>query len=147
MEKDILAKLIDYCLKLLKRRPYSRSEIDKKLTQYLYKKKIPQKGIYIQEVLAFLEKKNFIDDTEFAKWFVEQREEFRPRSKKALYYELMQKGIDRDLIEKTLEDHSEEEAIKKIISRKTHLPPQKLISYLLSQGFSYDEVKKAIEED
>lgn len=144
---EVLTKLIDYCLKLLARRPYSKSEIDKKLTQYLYKRKVNQPDIYKQEVLGLLKKENFINDTDFAKWFVEQREEFRPRSKKALYYELMQKGIDRDLIERTLEDYNEQEAIKKIISRKSHLPPQKLISYLLSQGFSYDEVKNAVNEN
>lgn len=146
MEKEILTKLIDYCLKLLARRPYSRSEIDRKLTQYLYKKKISQPDLYKQEVLAFLESKNFINDAEFGKWFVEQRKDFRPRSKKALYYELMQKGVGRNVIEKTLEDYSEQEAIKKIISRKTRLSPQKLTSYLLSQGFSYDEIQEAMKE-
>lgn len=145
MDPKLRQKLIDYTLRLLARRPYSRSEIERKLNFYLLKKNIPAQKQKIEEIITYLEEHNFVNDVDFAKWYVAQREEFHPKSKKEIAYELTLKGIERSLIEKALKDYNEIDAIKKIAAKKKDYPREKLINYLLGHGFSWDNIKDALK--
>lgn len=143
MEKDLLEKLITYSLKLLSRRPYSSYEIRQKLSHYMYKKKILDMDLYIPEVLYFLTNKTFLNDTGFAKWWIEQRSILKPRSKRELTVELKQKGIEQSIIEEILTEYDEEEALRKIIEKKKqHYTLDELKNYLLTQGFPYDLIQE-----
>ena len=52
--------------------------------------------------------------------------------------ELVKKGIANDIIEQVLDKRNDEEEIKKIIAKKrAKYDDDKLISYLVRQGFSY----------
>ncbi len=145
MDKELRHKLLDYLLKILGRRPYSIKEIEQKLTQYLYKKKISLHPQSQAEIFDFLKEKKLLDDVEFARWFVSQREDFRPKSKRGIAFELKLKGISEEITNEALVNYSEEEAIRKIIAKKSFLPKEKLISYLFQQGFSYEAIKNVIQ--
>ena len=141
MSNPIFDSLIAYSYKLLNRRPQSEKEFTQKLTRYVSKKVLTDRDTYISEVVNRLKEMNLINDVDFAKWYTNQRQDFRPRSKRMLSFELFQKGIDRNSIEKALEGYDEEEAIKKIVAKKGKMEQKKLISYLLSQGFEYELIK------
>lgn len=96
-----------------------------------------------------------INDYEFAKWWVEQRIAFKPRSKKALTVELLQKGVERNTIKSVLEeiDLNEHEMIKNLAEKKLRslsrydeeTRNKKLIAYLQRKGFGWDVIKGIVK--
>lgn len=118
-----------------------------------------RKGINAQDALVVfnrLKRLKLADDEAFAKWWVLQRSQFRPKGKIGLTAELKQKGVDREIIEKTLgsQEISEKElareaAVKKL-ARLSRLPVEKkrekLLSFLGRRGFSWETAKAAVDE-
>jgi len=136
--------LVDAYL-LLSRRPQSEKELRTKLQQYGYKKKIEDLLDNINYVVEQLKKEEYIDDKKFADWYVSQRQDFRPRSKRRLTVELTQKGISDEIIEIALEGYNEELVLKKLIEKKKEgYSTEELINYLLGQGFPYDLIKTVL---
>jgi regulatory protein len=87
-----------------------------------------------------------LDDQAFSRAWVENRNTFRPRSKSALRMELRRKGISDELIQTTLEDQVDEEALALEAARKQarryaalEWPDfrRKLGEFLARRGFSY----------
>ncbi len=168
IKNDFLEKATDKSLRLIGLRPRSEKEIYDKLNNYLYKtvKGTEQKtefdfGSIIDDIsnkaIEILKGRGYVDDEAFSVWWIEQRKEFRPRSKRELYFELCQKGIERGLIERKLLEinYSEVEAAIKLIEKKLKAFPEKmskmdkkkkLISFLLRKGFCYSEVVGLIDE-
>lgn len=131
-----------------------RPRSTKEFTDWCKRKKVPE--ALHKNLFDRLKKFDLIDDARFARWWVEQRQSFRPKSKRVLTLELRQKGIDSELIKEIL-DRSEidEKAIaaghlEKKLYRWKHLPPdeakQKMAQYLARQGFNWDIVKTVIDE-
>jgi len=143
-------KLLERVLKFLSIRPRSRQEI----INYL-KKKTPQDEALREKVLKKAESLDLIDDRDFAVWWVEQRMTFRPKGKKALFFELRQKGLEKALIEEILNEKINELVLaiplaqKKWLSLKK-LPKeaaqQKLVGFLSRRGFSWEVIKKVLDE-
>ena len=102
-------------------------------------------------VLKRLVDRGYVDDTKFAKYWVENRKLRQGISIRKLQNELMSKGVPRSIIESTFTDseRDENEELKKMYIKKRprYEDDQKLIAYLLRQGFSYDAVKAVIEFD
>ena len=103
------------------------------------------------------EKIKFIDDFAFAKWWIEQRSISRPKGRRLISFELRQKGVAREIIDKAFEnvDIPEEfELAKKLVEKKIrwlkNLPAdearQKLFGFLGRRGFPFGVIKKAIDE-
>ena len=71
-------------------------------------------------------------------------------SQRRLKNELKAKGVDDSIIEKMLADseRSDDDEIKKIIIKKRsrYDSDEKLAAYLMRLGFSYGDIKTAIEE-
>jgi len=146
MEKELLEKLINNALKLLTRRQQSESELRTKLARYLYKKKVENSNLYVDEVITFLHCKKLLNDELYAGAYSRDRLLLKPRSRKLLKLELQQKGISNDVIEKELEEYDEEEALRKLINKKKNYSPEELIQYLMRQGFSYDLIKQVVDK-
>ena len=133
-------------LRLLNFRDRSESEIIKGLKQ----RQTPEE--IITEVIARLHRGGLLDDQRFAKTWVENRTEFRPRSSRALAYELREKGIEQEAIQQVLESFDEDEAAylaaKKYVNRIKNLEwpefRQKLLGYLARRGFHYETIRTAI---
>jgi len=125
------------------------SEVDK----HLRKKGIePQ---VITRVIARLEEHGQLNDENFAQMWIENRNEFRPRSHRLLAYELRSKGINEEIIQNIIERTTPEDelaylAAKKRIRRYEHLDWQdfqrKLGSYLARRGFSYATIKPVVSQ-
>src|SRR3989344_4543003 len=151
-EKDNFQYLFEKSLGQLARRPRSVSEIKRYLTNIITKYNSDSNLGVIALVIKQLEAKNYINDEEFAQWFINNRKDFKQRSKNELRKELSLKGIHKDIIERRLADQvSEAEELKNIaelIAKKslyfkmrssdTKQFREKISSYLLRKGYSWD---------
>ncbi len=121
-------------------RPRSKAEIE----SYLRDKGASAE--VIGEVVARLVSRGYLDDAEFARFWVEDRTRFRPRGRRALRYELQQKGLAREDIDAALEGLAEDEAAWDAVSAKLERWQgleerdfqQKVMAYLSRRGFDYD---------
>ena len=109
----------------------------------------------IQEVVSRLESQNYINDQDFARYFIENRHQNKGISTKRLIQELKIKGIDNDIIEQAMFDQGtgnlfrdEEVEIEKMIKKQLRKTSdrQKIIAYLARQGFSYDLIKARLDQ-
>ena len=103
----------------------------------------------IEQIITKLTAKNYLDDRQFAEWFIENRFVKKGVSRRRLEQELVAKGIDRSLITESLADSSRDEAteIKKVITKKSsRYDADKLLAYLVRQGFSYELSRELIAE-
>lgn len=136
---DRQERAVQLALRLLARRP--RSEHELRLA-------MRRKGLAegeIEAVVDRLRQGGWLEDLAFAQAWVENRQTFRPRSARALRFELRQKGVDTEIIERALEgfdDTEAAEAAARIGARKyARLPEevfrQRLAGYLSRRGFAY----------
>lgn len=109
----------------------------------------------IQEVVSRLESQNYINDQDFARYFIENRHQNKGISTKRLIQELKIKGIDSDIIEQAMFDlgtgnllRDEGVEIEKMIKKQLRKTSdrQKIIAYLTRQGFSYDLIKTKLDQ-
>ena len=111
----------------------------------LVKHEIPEP--VIESTLQRLQENNLLNDQEFAKAWVENRNTFRPRSRRVMAMELRRKGLDEEIVQTVLDENTDEntlamEAARKYLRKVQGLPwqefRQKLGGFLGRRGFSYD---------
>lgn len=141
--------LLDKTLRLISARPRSEKEI----LDYLQRKKIDQN--LVTEIIQKLKSLRMLDDSAFAEWWIEQRATFRPKGKIALKVELKQKGIGKEIIDELIGNRVDEFALAKQAAQKKiklyrKLSPQefrqKMTSFLAQRGFTWETIKKVLEE-
>jgi regulatory protein len=132
-------------LRYLSMRPRSSAEI----VTYLKRKEYDES--IVDTVVKRLHKQGYLDDEAFARFWVENRNRFRPRGSQALRYELRQKGVERETIDSTLEEQDDDgaawAAVEGKLDRWTDLEKmefeQKLMAFLARRGFRYDVCRRA----
>jgi recX family len=156
----LYARAMEYCLT----RPRSIRE----MRDYLWrktrstKKRLPETGKIIERpgvkteiaerVLARLVEKKYLDDEKFARFWLEHRFLQKGTSVRRLKLELAQKGIENDIVERLIAENirSDDEELQKIIVKKRRKyadDEQKLIAYLVRQGFAYEDIKRTLSEE
>ncbi|HNS50719.1 MAG TPA: RecX family transcriptional regulator [Anaerolineae bacterium] len=128
-------------------RPRSRRE----LATYLRKRGAEEDQV--EAVVQRLEDAGLLGDEEFARFWVENRERFRPRGPAALRHELRTKGVDGEAIEAALESLDTVDGAYRAAARKaqqlqgTDRPTffRKLVEYLARRGFEYEVAKGTAE--
>ena len=103
----------------------------------------------IQLIIDRLIAKKYLDDYTFAEHYVEFYATKKGASRKRLQLELKKKGIRNEIIEEVLAKtkRSDEDEIKKIILKKrARYDDEKLIQYLIRQGFDFELVKETVRE-
>ncbi len=154
----IYARALEYCLV----RPRSEKEVrdylwKKTLNKKLRKQKTGEiyekKGVSLESVeqtMARLREKQYIDDEKFARFWVENRRQRQGSSLRKLKAELAQKGVSSQIQELVLAEsgRNDSDELQKIIAKKAkcYTDQQKLMRYLISQGFAYEQVKLALEQ-
>lgn len=132
-------------LRYVAMRPRSQWEIE----MYLKRKEVDQDTA--QEVIGRLRNLNMLSDLDFARSWIANRRLLKSTSKRRLRLELMQKHVSSDIIDEALaEDETDErQALRQLVEKKRHRYPdqQKLMRYLASQGFSYDDIKSVLSEE
>lgn len=153
---DNFEKFYNVALRFLSYRPRSEKEVRDKLVRKKASKEI------IEKVVAKLKVQKFLNDEEFAKWWIEQRTQFKPRSLKFIKFELKHKGISDDLIElgiknQELRIESDLELAKKLVETRIKRFRnkfgmtreelyQKLGGFLARRGFDWETIKQSIDE-
>ncbi len=129
----------------------SRPHSEKEFFEYLNRKKVDSE-LAEQWAIEFRDKK-YLNDSYFAKWWTENRRRSKLASSKKIRYELRAKGIDSAIIDNQLESTAddESEALRALIEKKSTKSkyqnnPDKLIAYLLSQGFNYSLIKELLNK-
>jgi regulatory protein len=129
------------------RRPRSEWE----MREYLKRKGYEQEQS--DTILNKLSSRNYIDDLDFAKRWVESRRLLKSTSKRRLIQELRAKRVADDIINQVLDaDETDEQAVlRELIAKKRsqtrYQDPQKLMQYLVRQGYNYDDIKTVLRED
>ncbi len=139
--KVVLDKAYDSSLNLIARRIRSIWEIRDYLKRKDYDEQV------IEEILNMLSSKKYIDDEKFAEAWIRDRRMFKNVSKRRLQQELRQKRVSDEIIQKVLNsDETEEGDVLKVLIEKKrtqtrYQDDQKLIQYLIRQGFNYSDIK------
>ncbi len=144
-----LQKSFDKTLRFVMTRPRSLKEV-----KDYFKRKEIDSSLH-KNILERIEKLELLDDQKFAKWWVDQRLEFKHKSKKDITFELRQKGIDTNIIKNVLDDSEIDELkiAKELIVKKNYKwdrygeseRRQKITQYLAGKGFSWDIISQAVD--
>lgn len=134
-----------------------RNRSVKEMHDYLTKKKASDE--IIERIITSLLEHKFLNDEAFARSWVLSRARIKPKGKALLKIELRQKGIHDEIIQKVLTEVQEEiptelDQAKSLIVKKmerlkgAHRDEiySKVGGFLARRGFSWDVVKKAIDE-
>lgn len=159
IKDNALAKLQDAALRFLSYRQRSEKEVGDYLINKIAKdenikysaaKESPLIGL----ILSKFRKYKYIDDLEFAKWWVKSRVS-RPKGIRLIKLELLRKGVDRDTVDKVLSSAgSQADLAKKALAKKIkkwqNLPAiefkKKIYQYLASRGFDFDTIKETFAQ-
>ncbi len=154
----LYARALEYCLM----RPHSAKEV----RDYLWRKTLDSKvrnrktgeissreGVpkdITDRVFTRLVERGYINDESFARFWIENRNQTKGTSLRKLQNELRTKGVESSVIEAVLDESSrndEDELGKMIVKKRSKYPDeQKLIQYLLRQGFRYDDIRSALSQ-
>jgi regulatory protein len=130
----------------LANRPHSEHELSQKLGRRFGEETV-------NFTLADLKDHNFLNDADFARYWCESREAFKPRSRRLTGLELRQKGITPEQIEavtSTLDDAGSayRSALKKAALLKSadyDVFQRKIGDYLRRRGYSYEIILHTIK--
>jgi len=142
--QDMRQRCHDAALIYLSYRPRSEQEIRTHLAQ----KKFPVD--VVEATVTRLKETGLVDDAAFARFWVENREAFRPRSGRALRAELARKGVSSEIIATVLPTDDAEAAYRAAQARGRRLVGldyvtfrRRLIPYLQRRGFTYEVANSA----
>ena len=107
----------------------------------------------IEEAVALLKGWRLLDDGEFARFWLQNRERHRPRGSSAIRWELLRKGVAREVVEDVLAGADEEgnayRAAHQILGRLGDMDYQafrtKLTAYLCRRGFAADPTRETVQ--
>ncbi len=133
-------------LYLIEYRPRSRKEVEDKLVP-LFGEEASDKAI------ERLEELGLIDDEDFARRYAQQLFESKHFPAQRVFYELIKKGIDRDIIDEVIEELEVDpcEQIEIIISKKyarcldDEKGRQRAINGLRAMGFNWQDIKECLD--
>ncbi len=140
-------KAYNRALGLIARRPRSEWEI----RDYLKRKEYDPE--LIDMLVERLYNSRWLDDQDFARKWVDNRRLLKATSKRRLTQELKAKRVSDDVISLVLaEDETDEvQILRELIARKQkqsrYQDNEKLIAYLIRQGFNYGDVKEALKSE
>ncbi|MDO9120571.1 MAG: RecX family transcriptional regulator [Anaerolineaceae bacterium] len=135
--------------RLLDYRPRTEKEIRQRLTQKEFS------TLEIDQVVLRLKRANLVQDEKFAKMWIENRNDFHPRSQRLIRYELRIKGVAEQTIESALADSADDlelatraaaQYARKLNFQDRVLFRKKLSAYLARRGFSYGTISPVIRD-
>ena len=147
-ERDEAERAYERALNFLSYRPRSESEVRNNLRR----KRVAAEAI--ESAVDRLLRAGLLDDREFARYWIDNRIQFRPRGARALRHELRAKGVPHPVITEALEGYDDEAAAMKAAqagaSRMARLEEEdfrrRLSAYLARRGFNYGVVKPLVQE-
>lgn len=149
LEEDTYEVAFQKALQFIQHRPRSVDETRRRLAEKGFGDEV------IEVTVTKLLEKNWLDDLDFSRQWIENRNTFRPRSDRLLAYELRLKGVADETINQALEkfggDQNELAYQAGITKAKKCRQESKLdffkkvAGYLGRRGFHYGIVKPTVE--
>ncbi len=102
-DAESLQRAFDQAVRFLSYRARSTEEV----RRHLVKKNVPASLIAI--VVERLRQRGYLDDMAFARFWISNRDRFKPMGSRALRYELRQKGVDDEIVDGLLAEVDEAE--------------------------------------
>jgi len=135
---------LNAALRLLGYRPRSEAEIRQRLFKRGYDSAATEKA------LARLKEQGLIDDAAFARFWKDNRESFRPRSRRLTALELRRKGLPGDVIETVVLEIDETDSAYRAAQGKAGRLPladyqlfrRRLGAYLGRRGFGWEVIEE-----
>lgn len=146
--EDSKERALQQALLFLSYRARSEKEIRQNLLKHEYSEDV------IEITLQRLRDTGLANDNDFARAWVENRNTFRPRSRRALTMELRQKGLDEETVKSAVSDVDESalayDTARKRASRFQGLEwsefRKKLSEYLARRGFPYSVIAPVVTQ-
>lgn len=146
--QDEQDKAYNRALSYLSYRPRSQAEMER----FLLGKGWDE--VVVCDVINRLTQTGLVDDKEFAHFWVENRQRFRPRGRMALRYEMRAKGLGEEIIAEALEDVDEEKSAYELAHKRARkeagLAPRdfrrRLEQYLARRGFSFSVIEAVLRK-
>lgn len=136
-------------LSFLGQRARSHLEVEQRLKQREFS------PTAIEQTVARLQQEGYLDDVTFGQQWVANRQRFRPRSERALRYELRRKGVEAPLIDEVLQEAAIDEdaaawtALQPKLTRWQTLERpqfiQKAGGFLARRGFGHAVARRVLE--
>lgn len=130
-----------------------RNKTKKQLIDHLYKNKIQRE--IIETILPILEEKKYLNDEDYARRYLNDALNIKKYGKNKTRYMLMSKGIEKNVIDKVMENYDYEleymnalELVEKRIS-KDESDPKKIYSaknYLQGRGFEFEIINFTVDD-
>jgi regulatory protein len=145
---DRSQKCLDAAYRLLAVRPRSEDEIRQRLQKRGFESDDRDKAI------ARLREQGLVDDDAFARYWKDNRQSFRPRSRRLTALELRRKGLASAAIEAVVSEIDDgENAYRAAHGRARRLAGsdyqafrRRLGEYLVRRGFDYDTIQQAVDK-
>lgn len=140
-------KAFDLAVRCLGNREHSRKEIITKLERRQFSLEA------IEKTLERLDELGLLDDWSFAVHYVGSRSRKKPSGRYKLRYELLQKGIPEEIIEKVLSEydnnaHCLDAALKKLpfLKGDDHYRKKKMYAFLMNRGFDSQTIRETLDQ-
>lgn len=149
LEKDAFEVAYQRALDLLNHRPRSEKEIRQRLVEKDFSTE------QIDQVVEKLKLAGLIRDEDFARMWIDSRQEFHPRSKNLIRFELKNKGIAEEQIDAALEELPAEQELasraashylRRLQGSDWETFRKRMGGYLARRGFSYGTVAPLVKE-
>jgi regulatory protein len=148
-QKDAVTKAFDAAAKLLSYRPRSTQEVRQRLLKKSFN------DVVVDTAIEKLQRVGYLDDRAFARFWLVVRNRFKPRGRRALSYELRDKGISDSIVIELLDemvnesDGAYEAAQKRVRSMRGKTQREfkhKIGAFLQRRGFGYEAVNHALNQ-
>lgn len=140
------SKTKEKALRLLEFRNHSTGELRKKL------KIAGSTDEDIEKVIEFLREYNLVNDREYAKRLALDLKNLKKYGERRIRSELLTKGISSEYIEEAISElpEFEEDELFELVCKRLKGDFEKknkdrVLRYFIARGYSFDEIKKAIE--
>ena len=145
--RDVAEYAYERVLNYLSYRPRSKSEVQ----TYLKRRDVPEE--LIPPLIDRLQGSGLLDDEAFARYWVENRESFRPRGVRSLRFELRRKGVDDSVADGAVSGLDEPESAYRAAENRARRMTamdyatfrRRLDGFLQRRGFSYGVSKDVVD--
>ncbi len=146
---DQTQKAYDRAVRFLSYRPRSIAEVRRYLSREVEDEAV------IEAVIGRLTDQGYLDDVDFARYWVENRTQFRPKGPRSLRQELRQRGLEGEAVDAALARvNPEESAYRAAQPRASRIADlavsdpatfrRQIGDFLLRRGFDYETVRSVV---
>lgn len=146
-EREARRGALETAQRLLTYRPRSERELRQRLRRRGFAANV------IEETLAKLRERGFVNDEAFAKYWSESRDRFSPRSGRLVQVELRRQGVAAETAEEATAELDDEDAAYRAAGRRLRslrgleyaVFRERLGGFLTRRGFSYSVARRTID--